>query len=643
MPDKKITLAENGKAAAIIVVADGSDTIIDAAVQDMVRVIAKMSGAALPVVRDGDGGDAGTQVHIGPTRLVSESAIIPDGLPVNGCRLASLETPSGRALAIVGSTSLGTSHGVYTLLSDVLGVVWGMADSRFEEVPTRATIVVEPLDRTEVPTFGFRVWSGNHPDYVRRNRVDNGSRMLPYYGHGHNLFSIVPPSKCADHPEYYALLPPRGEDGPLERRVPEEDGHTHIQPCLSNPDVIRITIETVREYFDANPDVSTYSLCPNDSGDFCQCEGCLALDDGMPEYRGRRMNSDSYFYYIEAVSRELMKSHPDRYVGVYAYWTTELPPRNIARLEPNVVVYLTQDTSQYFDEAYERRDHELLEAWSKVAHHLAIYCYYGLGWFPPRVYTDVAARTIPYLPTVSVKGFYCETYPYWPHIAPQLYLASRLLWDASLDAEEVLDGWFSAMFHEAADEMREYWRILERGWMNPREGKWFQGLDWLAEQLRQVPADARDAAWEQINRALGAAKSDLVRDRISYVLTGNKLAYLLSKSLEQAHALDAKHPDLAERIDSVLARIEEAEHVYRTEIETDECYGAAYYRGERGDMQIWWLQGHIASIIDDVLAKNAALRDALASDAVLSRMREVAEYPDIPRRIKESREMYGVA
>ena len=67
MPTKPLTLVENGRAAATVVVADGSDGIVDAAVQDMVRVIAKMSGAALPVVRDGEGSDAGTQIHIGPT------------------------------------------------------------------------------------------------------------------------------------------------------------------------------------------------------------------------------------------------------------------------------------------------------------------------------------------------------------------------------------------------------------------------------------------------------------------------------------------------------------------------------------------------------------------------------------------------
>ena len=80
---------------------------------------------------------------------------------------------------------------------------------------------------------------------------------------------------------------------------------------MTNPDVIQITIETLRRFFDENPLVSTYSLCPNDSADFCECPSCSEFDDGMETYRGRRMNSDSYFYYIDTVAKELLKSHPD--------------------------------------------------------------------------------------------------------------------------------------------------------------------------------------------------------------------------------------------------------------------------------------------------------------------------------------------
>lgn len=299
MRNEMITFVKNGSSHATVVLAPDIGQNATEAVDDMVRVIEKMSGATLPVVADGNIRHGGSQIHIGATAFVREQGVLSDNLPVNGYRISTIETASTPHLVIAANTSLGISHGIYDLLTNELGVLWGMADAMFEDVPERRTVTIEPLDRTEKPSFGFRVFSGVEANWTRRNRIDDGSRQLPFYGHGHNLFNILPPSKYGNHPEYYAM-----RDG--ERRVPEKDGHTHIQPCLTNSGVIQITIETVRRFFDENPQVSTYSLCPNDSSDFCECPSCAELDEGMEEYRGRRMNSDSYFYYIDTVAKELI-------------------------------------------------------------------------------------------------------------------------------------------------------------------------------------------------------------------------------------------------------------------------------------------------------------------------------------------------
>jgi len=636
MSQNIITLVQNGNSHATIVLAPDIGQRAAEAVDDMVRVIEKMSGAKLPVVTHGNMRDSGSQIHIGATAFATENGLLSDNLPVNGYRISTIETESIPHLVIAANTSLGLSHGIYDLLTNELGVLWGMADALFEEVPEHRTVTINPLNHTEKPSFGFRVFSGVDGNWIRRNRIDDGSRQLPFYGHGHNLFNILPPSKYGNHPEYYAM-----RDG--KRSVPEQDGHTRIQPCLTNPDVIRITIETVRRFFDENPLVSTYSLCPNDSGDFCECPSCAELDEGMEAYRERRMNSDSYFYYIDTVSKELIKSHPDRYVSAYAYWTTELPPRRINRLLSNVVIYLTQDSSQYYDAAYEKRDHDILEKWSKVAHHLAVYDYYGLGWFTPRFFPQIVARTLPYLPTVGVKGFYCESYPYWAHTGPQLYLTTRLLWDTSLDANVVIDEWYTQMFKEVAEDMRKYFETLERGWMDrKREGKWFLGLGRLYLQLAEWPHDIRDEAWEQINIAYGAAKSEITRLRVDYVRQGNRLAYLFSKTLDEVHALENDQNELEERLRNIFDSVKDVMTLYHSKIESDTTYGAAYYRGERATRQFMWWKGYIASIIEEVLSDDAELHQRLVTeDSAYRELIEAMAHPDTQQRIKEAREVLG--
>ncbi len=635
MSDAAITLVENGRSCSTIVTAADSGPQVAVAVEDMARVVAEMSGAAIPVVADGSKRKAGPEIHVGATSFAEGSGLVPTGLPVNGYRIATAEEAGEARLVIVGPTYQGICHGIYDVLANELGVCWGMPAPIFEDIPRRLTVELPAIDRTEQPAFGFRVWSGNDPAWIRRNRVDDGSRQLPYYGHGHNLHNVITPDEHGDHPEYFALI-----DG--ERQIPEKRDGSGPQPCLTHPDVIRITIEKVREFFDQNPDVSTYSLCPCDSARFCRCPKCSELDDITPEYRGRRMNSESYFYYVDAVARELLKTHPDRCLGVYAYWTTETLPTRTGRLTENVVVYLTQDSSQYYDPAYEKRDHEILENWSKAAHHLAVYCYYGLGWFPPRVYPSVAARTIPYLPTVGVKGFYCETYPYWAHIGAQLYLATKVLWDTDTDPKAALDDWYERMFAEAAPEMRDYYETVERGWMErTREGKWFLGLDWLCEQLNEWPSEARERSWEKINVAYDAARDDKTRRRVNYVRTGHRLAYLLSKTLEEAHGLAQGADGLQATLGTMFDRVEEALAIYSKSIETDLTYGAAYYRGPRGQIQIDWWMAYMATLIQDAVEGDSWLSDDLDGNDTFRKMVDAIGKEDVPRRVKEAREIHG--
>ena len=624
-----VTLVENGNPKAAVVVAPDLDSM-DQSVEDLIGVIEKMSGARLPVVEDGTSQHRGPQIHIGNTsgclRLQKGQNRWAD-LPVNGyCFSTTLDAGSPH-LMITAKTSIGLSHGIYDLLTNELGVIWGMADPIFEEVPQRRTVEIPEINRTEKPAFGFRVFSGCDPDWLRRNRIDNGSRQLPFYGHGHNLYNLLPPSRYGQHAEYYALV-----DG--QRQVPDKDGHTPIQPCLTNRDVIQITIETVSQFFDQNPEVSTYSLCPNDSSRFCQCSSCLEIDNSMEAYRNRRMNSNSYFYYINMVAKELIHSHPDRYISAYAYWTTELPPQKIDTLPSNVVIYLTQDSSQYYDPGYEVRDHDILEMWSKVAHHLAVYDYYGLSWFTPRVYPKIVARTLRFLPTVRVKGFYCESYPYWAHTGAQLYLATRLLWDVSLDPDELMEEWSTKMFKEVAPQMRAYFNTLERGWnQQSRPGTWFLGLNRLYLQLSEWTREDREQAREQIDQACSLAENEITRQRVAYVRKGHRLAYLLSETLEKVLALRSDPGDLEPKLEEVFAQVSSTMAHFRSEIESDLMYGSAYYRGEGAENQLMWWRGFMGKMIEDILVSHPDSRQKFATDATYRQMLDARTHPGVEERI----------
>ena len=628
-----IVLVENGRSCAVIVKDATLDRSAELAVRDFVETIAEMSGAALPVLSENESRSGRTEVHIGNTPYVQKSGISVEGIPVNGYRIV---TKSGR-LIITGSDPLGISHGIYSVLTDELGVLWGMADPLFRDVPKRTTVSLDSMDRTEKPLFTYRVYSGNNPDWLRRNRIDNAGRVrLPMFGHGHNLFRIFPPSKYGDHPEYYSM-----RDG--ERLIPEDDNHTHIQPCLTNPDVIRITIETVRKHFDENPQVATYSLCPNDSDRFCECPECCALDDTLPEYRGRRMTSNSYFAYVKAVAEEVMKTHPDRYLGVYAYWTTELPPQNIDRLPSNVSVLLTQDTSQYFDPEYERRDHELLEEWAKFADNLGLYDYYGLGWKTPRYYPGVVKKNLPYLPTVNVRGLYCETYPHWANFGPQLFLATRVMWDVETDADAVMQQWYERMFGAAADAMKEFYETLERSWMDRLpKGQWFHGLNNIYLHLIHFTPSARETAWGCLTQAMKTAPEGIHHRRVDCIRQGFRFAYLMSRAFNAAKELERADD---ESIGAIIATVKETLAVYHQAIEADMNYPSPYYRGQKMEREFAWWKGYIASRIDASPGGTELFTEIAENDSVAADLLACAADTDLQEKVTHdqvrAKEHYG--
>ena len=72
MSESGFCLVRDGRPMATIIVAPPMHAELDAAVRDMVRVVAEMSGAYLPVVEDAGLGVSGARVHLGPTEAAEK-------------------------------------------------------------------------------------------------------------------------------------------------------------------------------------------------------------------------------------------------------------------------------------------------------------------------------------------------------------------------------------------------------------------------------------------------------------------------------------------------------------------------------------------------------------------------------------------
>jgi len=572
-----LRIVQNGKPrAAIVLPGDSSQPLRDAAA-DLVRVIAKMSGARLPIASESSRTRKPARILLGPS-LAQKAGVSLEAIGPEGYRLVR----AGDDLVIAGATDEATAHGVYGFLQDVLGVRWLRPGELWEIVPRRRSIAIASLDAAVNPSFLFRVYSGAlDPRWLARNRLTYDASRLPCYGFGHNLKQIIKPSVYGkDHPEYFAEI-----NG--KRFVPESDSAESSQPCFTNPDVIRITAEAARAFFDSNPQRTTFSLCTNDNMDYCTCKKCSALDAPARTWRNEPVHSDSYWHYVSEVAKEVAKTHPDRYLGCYAYWGTDSIPRKIRRLPDNVSIAHTQDTSQHFDPAYRRIDRDILRRWAKVAAHVSKYDYYGLGWLTPRCFPSLVAGDLRFCHRLGLAGFYCEAYPYWAITGPMVWLGAQLMWNAKTDWRALMDEFMRAAFGPAAPYMKRFYATLERIWTRPRQSMWFQGLDKMRYETATVSPRRMEQAWRLLEQASARASGDHAK-RVAYIRNGFEMSYLLATIFAGAERLAEQRINRKadiERILSgsvdVLSRLSQPTDSFEKHLRDDPAYAHVYFRPPR--------------------------------------------------------------
>jgi hypothetical protein len=160
------------------------------------------------------------------------------------------------------------------------------------------------------------------------------------------------------------------------------------------------------------------------------------------------------------VAREIGVRHSGRRIGVLAYLNVESPPD--FPLEPNVTVWLTQDTAQYHDRAYEHDDRRALARWSRVCADIAKYDYYSLQWNLPHYFPEEIRRDLSFSSSLGLEKYHIEDIPSWPLMGPMPWIAARLLWNPELDAAALQAEFCRDFFGGAAEEMNRFFRCSRK-------------------------------------------------------------------------------------------------------------------------------------------------------------------------------------
>ena len=430
------------------------------AAQTLQNYINQICGVTIPIVTDSTPAQA-KEIIVGKTNrengggyTVDRTALGDEGLMIKTI---------GEKLIIAGGEKRGTLYGVYTFLEEVLNCHW--YTSTLIVIPHMDDLKI-PVDIniTEKPYFEYRETDWISPrditysmankqngNIYRRLSEAQGGNMGYAAGFAHTLTTVILPSSqyFASNPEYYAW------DETKKERTPN-------QLCLTNPFVLNLVIQQVRDILAANPDAQIVSLTQHDNQDYCTCDACKAVD----KYEGA--HSGTMIRFVNAVADAIKDDYPNVAIDTFAYQYTRQPPKHVVP-RPNVIVRLCSieccfshalNDSSCTDNADFNAD---LNGWKKICNRIYIWDYttnyaHFLGPFPN---FGVIQKNMQFFAENNVKGIYEEG----DHLAIQCngefaelraYLLCKLLWNPYLDYDKTMNDFLRAYYGKGWQYIREY-------------------------------------------------------------------------------------------------------------------------------------------------------------------------------------------
>ncbi len=436
------------------------------AVSELQSYIKKITKVELPVCTDEEPVSE-LEIAVGYTNRSEDGQFDKKKLGDEGF---VIETKN-KKLFIAGSGVRGALYGVYTFLEKYLGC--GFYTSEYEKIPSRETLVVQPIERDEqIPLLEYReidfVTSrkNNFQPKLKANGVyapaspEVGGRVEYVGGFVHTLDSLVSQKDYySSHPEYFAM----NEDGTRQNGW-------GAQLCLSDPDVLKVVKNKVRALLESRPDANIISISQSDSGTNvmpCMCPECRKVHEEEGSYSGTLIR------FVNAVAEEFAKDYPNVKFDTLAYRYS----RKVCKTPPadNVIVRLCtieccfshplgSCKDVYAVSGSDNTIAEDIADWSKICNNIYVWDYVtnykqSVIFFPN---FNSMRQNVRFFAEHNVIGVYEEA-NYFSETCdfPELrsYILSKLLWNPYMSEEEYqgyIDDFLKNVYGEGWRYLREY-------------------------------------------------------------------------------------------------------------------------------------------------------------------------------------------
>lgn len=547
-PSNDIIICKKGKSTTKIILDENSSDEILFAAEELKNYIRKISGADLEITKNNDG-LSGVKIYVGPNKALATLGVTAKSLNKEGFIIKTIDDN----IVLLGYDDIGTQFAVYSFLEDYLGIRWLWPGELGEVVPQSATIRIKEIDVTQQAHFKWRnlgpdgaLWGAtsgptemharelllgiteNHLAEVHLWEKRNKWGGMKISG-GHSLSEIFPGDKYAKtHPEYYALV-----NGRRDVPGPNYDFKHGSQPCTTHPDVIRIAGEWATKFFDDHPDHDAVNMSMNDGYGYCECERCKALDNSFLD-KGKSIDNssitDRIYTYINQIAEIVQKKHPDKYIVCFAYGLYKLPPEKIS-LNPMVIPQFTLWSAyMHANDNLKRENMNNIKIWKDISNMMGIYEYYINGSWPglPRIAVSLYAENIKELYEMGVELFQTQSGNEFATNGINYYVAGKLLWNTSLDKQELFNDYFEKGFGRAGEYVKQYFERMEKAWESvTRDGKDVSAGSLESSKILDLyTPELLDQCRQDLDKAAEVADTEVYKKRVEFIRVGLKYTEL---------------------------------------------------------------------------------------------------------------------
>ena len=545
----KMQLADNGKPLADIVIAPDADKNIRFAADELKLHLDKITGGDFPIVTQPSEGRKVLRIAYNPKLEKQELRI---AFSNDGVALESGGFPE---------------YAVWDFLRDYCGVKWLDPTDAGTIIPSDPNLAVKLKDRRDKPFA-----KGRNPGKMVDGRTFNGSYSPELWTKGSpgwtNYLHVAYPSAFVSRSDAAAIqeidrrknlflrrMKAGGEltsanhafawwydrfwdktHQKFERFEPDffakgyDEKKEPPQLCYSNPDVIRQTVADIRSYFDNGGyrhryrgisrigyrwGADAYCVEPMDNRSFCKCEKCES--QYRPELKDvNAQHSDYWFRFVNAVAKEIAKSHPDKKISTLAYSSHSGIPS--FKLEPNIIVHFCFTCNRIPYAKKRAIEVQQLRAW-RAAYPKQPFGLWLYNTFPkeyaervthvncfPGFFAHVLKDEYSLIDDLDISAniFNCGFVDDFEN-----YLSLRWMWNPEEPFATLEKEYFSS-YGKAAAPLKQFYHIVEERYCNTSN----YPSDFLAKSVHQTA----QIAWD----ALGT--SDVMRDLERLMLEAERIA-----------------------------------------------------------------------------------------------------------------------